>query len=63
MSWNQQLTLIEQKTACERRKSLWHDCSFRRDAVHIAVMEQQCINHILSFDSRFDEFPGITRLS
>ncbi len=34
-----------------------------RDAVHLAVMEQHGIDRILSFDSGFDEFPGITRLS
>jgi predicted nucleic acid-binding protein len=34
-----------------------------RDAVHVAIMEQQGIERILSFDSGFDGFPGITRLS
>jgi predicted nucleic acid-binding protein len=34
-----------------------------RDAVHLAVMEQHAIERILSFDSGFDGFPGITRLS
>jgi uncharacterized protein len=34
-----------------------------RDAVHLAVMEQHRIDRILSFDSGFDQFPGITRLS
>jgi predicted nucleic acid-binding protein len=34
-----------------------------RDAVHIAVMEQHGIEQIMSFDSGFDGFPGITRLS
>jgi len=34
-----------------------------RDAVHLAVMEQHGIGQILSFDSGFDGFPGITRLS
>ena len=34
-----------------------------RDAVHLAVMEQHSINRILSFDTGFDGFPGITRLS
>lgn len=33
-----------------------------RDALHIAVMEQHSIERILSFDSEFDGFPGITRL-
>lgn len=34
-----------------------------RDAVHLAVMEQHGIGRILTFDSGFDGFPGITRLS
>ena len=34
-----------------------------RDAVHLSVMEQNGIRQIASFDSRFDAFPGIARLS
>jgi uncharacterized protein len=34
-----------------------------RDAVHLAVMERNGIRQILSFDSGFDVFPGISRLS
>jgi len=34
-----------------------------RDAVHLSVMEQNRIDQILSFDSGFDAFPRITRLS
>jgi predicted nucleic acid-binding protein len=34
-----------------------------RDAVHVSVMEQNGIDRILSFDSGFDGFPGIVRLS
>jgi uncharacterized protein len=34
-----------------------------RDAVHLAVMEQNGIRQILSFDSGFDAFPAIARLS
>jgi predicted nucleic acid-binding protein len=33
-----------------------------RDAVHLAVMERQGIERILTFDSGFDGFPGISRL-
>jgi predicted nucleic acid-binding protein len=33
-----------------------------RDALHIAVMEQNGIERILSFDAGFDGFPGIARL-
>jgi len=34
-----------------------------RDAVHVSVMEQNGIRQIVSFDSGFDAFPGIARLS
>jgi uncharacterized protein len=34
-----------------------------RDAVHLAVMEQHGIEHILTFDTGFDGFPGIARLT
>ena len=34
-----------------------------RDAVHLAIMEHHGIEQILSFDSGFDSFPGITRVS
>jgi predicted nucleic acid-binding protein len=34
-----------------------------RDAVHLAVMEQNGIEHILTFDTGFDLFPGIARLT
>jgi hypothetical protein len=33
-----------------------------RDAVHLAVMEKNRIERILSFDAGFDIFPKITRL-
>jgi hypothetical protein len=34
-----------------------------RDALHLAIMEGQEIDEILSFGSGFDGFPEITRLS
>ena len=34
-----------------------------RDAIHVAVMEQEGIRRILSFDSGFDTVPGIERLT
>lgn len=34
-----------------------------RDAVHLSVMEQNRIRQIVSFDTGFDAFPGIARLS
>ena len=33
-----------------------------RDGVHLAVMQHYAIQRILSFDSGFDGFPGVTRL-
>lgn len=33
-----------------------------RDALHVAIMEQQQVERILSFDAEFDGFPGISRL-
>ena len=33
-----------------------------RDALHLAIMERHGIKQILSFDSGFDGFPGITRI-
>jgi predicted nucleic acid-binding protein len=34
-----------------------------RDAIHLAVMEHHHITRILSFDSGFDGFPGVVRIS
>jgi len=33
-----------------------------RDALHVAVMEQQGIERIFSFDAAFDSVPGIVRI-
>jgi len=33
-----------------------------RDALHLAVMEQQGVERIMSFDTGFDGFPGISRI-
>jgi predicted nucleic acid-binding protein len=33
-----------------------------RDALHLAVMERQGVERILSFDRGFDDFPGIERI-
>jgi len=33
-----------------------------RDAVHLAVMREHGIEHILTFDRHFDGLPGISRL-
>jgi predicted nucleic acid-binding protein len=33
-----------------------------RDALHLAVMEHHGISRILSFDSGFDTYPGVSRI-
>ena len=33
-----------------------------RDALHLAVMEEQGVSEILTFDAGFDGYPGIMRL-
>jgi predicted nucleic acid-binding protein len=33
-----------------------------RDALHVAVMQQQGVSRIMTFDSGFDGIPGIVRL-
>jgi hypothetical protein len=55
---------IEHATA-ERAKEivLGHKQMSARDAVHLAVMERNKIDQILTFDTGFDGFPGIKRLS
>ncbi len=53
------------QAAVERAKEivLGHRHLSARDAVHLAVMEHHGIEQILTFDSGFDGFPGISRLS
>jgi hypothetical protein len=53
------------RAAAERAKEivLGHKKMSARDAVHVAVMEQNSIEQILTFDAGFDGFPGIKRLS
>ncbi len=55
---------VDQKTV-ERAKQIvleYRQLS-ARDAIHLAVMEENGIGEILSFDFGFDAFPGVTRLS
>lgn len=56
--------LVVDGAAAERAKDIvmGHRRLSARDALHIAVMEQHGIARILSFDSGFDGYPGITRL-
>ena len=59
-----QVFSIDQE-AVERAKTiiLGHRRLSARDALHLAVMEQQGVERILSFDAGFDGFPGIARLA
>jgi predicted nucleic acid-binding protein len=59
-----QVFAIDQ-AAVERAKEIvmGHPRLSARDALHLAVMEHHEIERILSFDSGFDGYPGITRLS
>ena len=52
-------------TVAERAKQivLGYPRLSARDAVHLAIMEKNGIDQVLTFDSGFDGFPGITRLS
>lgn len=53
------------QAAVERARDivLAHDGLSARDAIHIAVMEREKIDRILSFDTGFDRCPGIERVS
>jgi predicted nucleic acid-binding protein len=42
---------------------LGHPRLSARDAIHLATMEQHTVRRIMSFDTGFDGFPGIERLS
>jgi len=57
--------LVVDRSAVVRAKEIvmGHTQVSARDAVHLAVMEQHGIERILSFDSGFDGFPGVSRLS
>jgi uncharacterized protein len=55
---------IEQKTVVEAKQIvLGYPQLSARNAVHLAVMRLHGIDRILSFDSGFDGFQGITRIS
>jgi uncharacterized protein len=53
------------RAAAERAKEIvmGHRKISARDALHLAVMERHGIERILSFESGFDGFPGISCLS
>jgi len=57
--------LVVDRKVVERAKNiaLGYRQLSARDAVHLSVMEQNGIEEILIFDSGFDVYPGITRLS
>lgn len=57
--------LAVDRAVVERAKEivLGHRQLSARDAVHAAVMEHHGIESVMTFDSGFDGFPGITRMS
>lgn len=57
--------LAVDRSAVERAKEIvfGHPRLSARDAIHLAVMQQNGIERILTFDSGFDGLPGVTRLS
>ena len=59
-----QVLAVDQSTVERAKQTVlgYHQLS-ARDAVHLAVMQQHGIDRIMTFDSGFDSFPGITRLS
>jgi len=52
------------RAAAERAREIvfGHPRLSARDALHLAVMERHGVDRILSFDSAFDGFPGVTRV-
>lgn len=52
------------RTGVERAKAIVLGSQWlsARDALHLAVMEQQGVERILSFDTGFDGFPGVERI-
>jgi len=52
------------RPATERAKEivLGHTRISARDAIHLAIMEKHQIAQVLSFDTGFDGFPGVSRL-
>ena len=51
-------------TAIERAKAIvsGHPRLSARAALHLAVMEGYGVERVMSFDARFDDFPGIQRI-
>jgi predicted nucleic acid-binding protein len=50
--------------AVERAKSivLAYSRLSARDAIHVATMQQRGVTRVMSFDTAFDEVPGLVRL-
>jgi predicted nucleic acid-binding protein len=53
------------RRAVERAKAivLERDSLSARDALHVALMEQNGVSRIASFDGGFDAFPGLERIT
>jgi hypothetical protein len=55
---------VEQETVARAKRIVLGNAQLSaRDAVHLAIMQQHGIDRILSFDSGFEGFPGITRIA
>jgi len=56
--------LVIDRASVERAKEIvfGHPRLSARDALHLAVMERHGVGRIVSFDSAFDGFPGVTRV-
>jgi uncharacterized protein len=57
------LPITRQATERAKQIALEYRRLSARDALHVAVMEQNRIPQILSFDAAFDLLPGIRRVS
>jgi hypothetical protein len=53
------------QAAAERAKEIvqGHLQLSARDAMHLAIMQQHEVDRIFTFDSGFDGFPGVSRIS
>jgi uncharacterized protein len=59
---DQVLTVDQVAAESAKKIVLGHPRLSARDAVHLAIMELNGIEEILSFDAGFDGYPGISRL-
>ncbi len=46
-----------------KQNTLAYHHASARDCIHLAIMQKHGLDRILTFDSGFDNFPGIARVS